>query len=344
LRVSDFDFDLPQERIALRPARPRDSARLLTVKAHGPFVDGTVPDLLHELKSGDAMVLNNTRVLPTQLFGRRGDARIGVTLTKRMEDALWWAFVKNAKRLAPGDRVDFGFGLSARIVEKNLDGQVLLRFSGHESPFESALAKYGKMPLPPYIATRRPADGQDSTDYQTVFAKHDGSVAAPTASLHLTPDLLLKIESIGVEILEVTLHVGAGTFMTVKSGDTDDHVMHPEWGELSRAVADRLNQIRLNGGRIVCSGTTALRLIESAADADGIIHPFMGDTAIFITPGYGFKTVDMLLTNFHLPKSTLFMLVSAFCGLERMQAAYAHAIAREYRFYSYGDASLLVRA
>jgi S-adenosylmethionine:tRNA ribosyltransferase-isomerase len=343
MNVSQFDFELPEACIALRPAVPRDAARLLVVRPTQPFVDAQVTDLLTQLKPGDALVLNNTRVLQTQLFGMRGNARIGVTLIKRVDEAVWWAFVKNAKRLTLGDTVDFGCGLTATVLEKQDDGQILLRFSGFTPPFEDSLVAHGAMPLPPYIAARRPADAQDVQDYQTVFARVEGSVAAPTASLHLTPELLQRLKDSGVETVEVTLHVGAGTFLPVKTQDTRDHVMYPEWGTVSQPAADRLNAIRQNGGRIVCSGTTALRLIETAADDSGHIHAFTGDTAIFITPGYAFKAVDMLITNFHLPKSTLFMLVSAFCGLDRMQRAYAHAINNKYRFYSYGDASLLYR-
>jgi S-adenosylmethionine:tRNA ribosyltransferase-isomerase len=341
--VSQFDFTLPETSIALRPAVPRDAARLLIVSPDQPFVDGHIPDLLSYLKPGDVLVLNNTRVLPTQLFGTRGQASVGVTLIKRVDDGTWWGFAKNAKRLALGDAVIFGNGLTATVLEKNSDGQILFAFAGFAPPFEDALIAHGAMPLPPYIAARRPADAQDMQDYQTVFAQVSGSVAAPTASLHLTPGLLEKIMALGVEIIEVTLHVGAGTFLPVKADDTGAHVMHAEWGTVSPEAAVRLNTIKQNGGRIVCSGTTALRLIETAASADGAIHAFTGDTAIFITPGYAFKAVDMLITNFHLPKSTLFMLVSAFCGLARMQSAYRHAIDTGYRFYSYGDASLLSR-
>ncbi len=343
MHVSLFDFDLPEDRIALRPVEPRDSARLLIVKPGQPFQDAKVPALEHELRAGDVVVLNNTRVIPTQLFGMRGAAQVSATLIKRVSDGLWWGFAKNAKRLSSGDNVDFGHGLMATVREKDPDGQILFSFLGFTPPFEAALEQYGAMPLPPYIASRRPADIRDRADYQTVFAKTDGSVAAPTAGLHLTPPLLARLSSRGVSVVEVTLHVGAGTFLPVKTNDTSDHVMHAEWGHVTAEVAQILNQARHAGGRVICVGTTSLRLVESAADAHGMVHSFSGETAIFITPGYRFKVADMLMTNFHLPKSTLFMLVSAFAGLDRMQAAYAHAIKNQYRFYSYGDASLLYR-
>lgn len=341
MRVELFDFELPPERIALRPARPRDSARMLVVENDRPFADRTVRDLPHLLRPGDVLVFNDTRVIPAQLEGRRGEARIGATLHKRVDLRRWQAFVRNAKRLKDGDRIEFGGGVSA-IAERRLDdGSFVLAFAGDE-PVEILLERAGRMPLPPYIAGKRAADEADLADYQTIFAERDGAVAAPTAALHFTPELLAALDAAGVERETLTLHVGAGTFLPVKAEDTADHKMHSEWGRIDQATADRLNAARGAGGRIIAVGTTSLRLLESAADGYGTIHAFEGDTAIFITPGYRFKAIDGLMTNFHLPKSTLFMLVSALMGIETMQAAYAHAIAAEYRFYSYGDSSLLL--
>lgn len=340
MRVDRFDFELPSERIALRPASPRDSARLLAVRPDG-LEDRLVADLPQLLRAGDVLVFNDTRVIPAQLEGRRGDARIGATLHKRAGPRDWHAFVRNAKRVREGDRIDFGGGVSATARDKAEDGSILLSFDGDE-PVETLLERAGRMPLPPYIAGRREADARDAEDYQTMFARKAGAVAAPTAALHFTPRLIeaLAAAKIGTETL--TLHVGAGTFLPVKADDTADHVMHSEWGRIDAGAAERLNGVRAAGGRIVAIGTTSLRLLESAADEQRRIHPFEGDTAIFITPGYRFRAIDGLLTNFHLPRSTLFMLVSALMGLETMHAAYAHAIASDYRFYSYGDASLLL--
>jgi S-adenosylmethionine:tRNA ribosyltransferase-isomerase len=343
MHISEFDFHLPESHIALRPAEPRDSARLLVVKPEQEFQDAIVTDILQEVRPGDILVVNNTRVIPTQLFGTRGAARTSVTLIKRVDDGLWWGFARNSKRLRLDDVIDFGNGLTAQVREKNLDGRLLLAFAGFASPFELALEQYGAMPLPPYIVSKRPADDQDRADYQTTFAKADGSVAAPTAGLHFTPELIDQFITRGIQIAEVTLHVGAGTFLPMKTEDTNDHIMHAEWGVVTAEACALVNTARASGGRIICVGTTSLRLIESAADDSGAVHPFTGETAIFITPGYRFKTADMMITNFHLPKSTLFMLVSAFAGLARMKSAYAHAIANNYRFYSYGDASLLYR-
>lgn len=342
MRVDLFDFDLPEERIALRPASPRDSARMLVVHPGGNLEDKGVLDLPAFLRPGDVLVSNDTRVLPAQLFGTRGEAKVGVTLHKRVEAKRWHAFVRNAKRLKPGDRVVFSPNLAAVVEDKLADGSIAFLFEC-EGPVEAALMEAGTMPLPPYIASRRPADEQDAEDYQTVFARHQGSVAAPTAGLHFTERLLAALDERGVERATVTLHVGAGTFLPVKAEDTAEHKMHAEWGEVTPEVAEKLNAAKARGGRIVCVGTTSLRLIESAADENGTIHPFKAETDIFITPGYRFRAVDVLMTNFHLPKSTLFMLVSAFSGLAQMKAAYAHAIANGYRFYSYGDASLLFR-
>ena len=341
MRVDLFDFELPPERIALRPARPRDAARLLLVPGEGPFVDLTVRDLPGLLRAGDVLVFNDTRVIPAQLEGRRGEAKIGATLHKRIDLRRWQAFVRNAKRLRIGDAVDFAAGVQALVEARHEDGSVTLAFLGDE-PVEMLLERAGQMPLPPYIAGKRPTDEADRSDYQTMFADKDGAVAAPTAALHFTPELLTALAEAGIGHETLTLHVGAGTFLPVKVEDTVAHKMHAEWGTIDAATAGRLNAARAAGGRVIAVGTTSLRLLESAAREDGVIEPFSGDTAIFITPGYHFKAVDGLMTNFHLPKSTLFMLVSALIGLERMQAAYAHAIGKGYRFYSYGDSSLLL--
>jgi S-adenosylmethionine:tRNA ribosyltransferase-isomerase len=340
MRVDLFDFDLPAENIALRPAVPRDSARMLCV-AGGAFSDHSVADLPMLLCAGDCLVFNDTRVIPAQLSGTRGNASIGATLHKREGLRSWRAFIRNAKRLSDGDMVDFGHHVSATVSDRGSDGSFLLCFAGDE-PVETLLARAGTMPLPPYIASKRPTDAQDASDYQTMFAREAGAVAAPTAALHFTPELMMRIKAAGVGVETLTLHVGAGTFLPVKADDTDDHQMHSEWGRIDGDTAARLNAVRQAGGRIIAVGTTSLRLIESACGDDGIIQPFEGDTAIFITPGYTFRGIDGLMTNFHLPKSTLFMLVSALMGRDVMQAAYAHAITGGYRFYSYGDASLLL--
>jgi S-adenosylmethionine:tRNA ribosyltransferase-isomerase len=338
--VALFDFELPPERIALRPARPRDSARMLLVDCESTL-DREVTDLPTVLRPGDVLVFNDTKVIPAQLEGRRGNARVGVTLHKREDLRRWWAFVRNARRVQVNDIIEFANGVRATAATKGDDGAILLDFHGDE-PVEALLERAGTMPLPPYIASRRGTDELDRTDYQTMFAQAPGAVAAPTASLHFTDNLIAALDARGIKREMLTLHVGAGTFLPVKVSDTEDHKMHSEWGQIDAATAARLNAARDAGGRLIAVGTTSLRLIESAASADGTIHPFAGDTAIFITPGYQFKAIDGLLTNFHLPKSTLFMLVSALMGLEVMKAAYAHAIDREYRFYSYGDASLLL--
>jgi S-adenosylmethionine:tRNA ribosyltransferase-isomerase len=341
MRVDLFDFELPPNRIALRPARPRDAAQMLVVEGNRPFADRTVRDLPHLLREGDVLVFNDTRVIPAQLEGRRGEAKIGATLHKRLDLRRWQAFVRNAKRLKPGDRIDFAQGVTAIAEERHADGSFTLAFAGGEA-VEALLERAGTMPLPPYIAGKRPTDERDREDYQTMFAREDGAVAAPTAALHFTPELLSALDAAGIGRETLTLHVGAGTFLPVKATDTEAHVMHSEWGRIDGATAERLNAARAAGGRLIAVGTTRLRLLESAADEHGTIGRFEGDTAIFITPGYKFRAIDGLMTNFHLPKSTLFMLVSALMGLERMQAAYAHAIAHEYRFYSYGDSSLLI--
>jgi S-adenosylmethionine:tRNA ribosyltransferase-isomerase len=340
MRVDLFDFELPSERIALRPASPRDSARMLVLDGAETH-DAVVRDLPSILRPGDCLVFNDTRVIPAQLEGTRGDARIGATLHKREGPRRWIAFVRNAKRLRDGDRIDFGQGVTAVAAERLPDGSIALEFDGEE-PVELLLERAGRMPLPPYIAGKRPTDARDADDYQTMFAREAGAVAAPTAALHFTPDLIAALGKRGIAHETLTLHVGAGTFLPVKADDTIDHRMHAEWGRIDATTAARLNGVRASGGRIIAVGTTSLRLLESAATATGEIAPIEGDTAIFITPGYRFRGVDGLLTNFHLPRSTLFMLVSALMGLDRMQAAYAYAIEQGYRFYSYGDASLLL--
>jgi len=352
VRVDLFDFALPTDRIALRPAAPRDSARLLKVAGGAP-TDHVVRELPALLRRGDLLVFNDTRVIPARLEGLRGasvdglqsrpGARIGATLHKREGPRAWRAFVRNARRLREGDEVDFGAGVSAAASARGEDGSFLLTFAGDE-PVELLLERAGRMPLPPYIAGRRAADSRDREDYQTMFARADGAVAAPTAALHFTPALMAALAAAGIGHETLTLHVGAGTFLPVKAEDTADHVMHAEWGRIGPEAAARIEAARAAGGRIVAVGTTSLRLLESAADEAGRVQPFEGDTAIFITPGYAFRAVDGLLTNFHLPRSTLFMLVSALMGVEVMRAAYAHAIAEGYRFYSYGDASLLLPA
>lgn len=342
MRVDLFDFDLPPDRIALRPASPRDSARLLAVEGER-LSDHRVTELPDLLRAGDVLVFNDTRVIPAQLEGRRGDARIGATLHKREGPRAWRAFLRNSRRLREGDRIDFGNDVAAIASSKAEDGSMLLAFEGEE-PVEVLLERAGRMPLPPYIAGKRAADEADRRDYQTMFAREGGAVAAPTAALHFTPALMDRLEAAGIAHETLTLHVGAGTFLPVKAEDIDAHVMHSEWGRITGDVADRLNRARAQGGRIVAVGTTSLRLLESAADESGAVGPFEGDTAIFITPGYRFRAIDGLITNFHLPRSTLFMLVSALMGQGTMQGAYAHAIASGYRFYSYGDASLLLPA
>jgi S-adenosylmethionine:tRNA ribosyltransferase-isomerase len=348
MRLSDFDFDLPEDRIALRPAQPRDSARLLLVQPEQGMSDLIVRDLPGLLQPGDALVFNDTKVIPARLSGtRERDGNVTVveaTLHKRAAADRWTAFMRPGKRLKAGDRVNFGEGLDATVVEKHDGGEVLLAFDLSGPDLDQAINTRGDMPLPPYIAAKRGEDAQDRSDYQTVYAREDGSVAAPTAGLHFTPELLAAIRERGVSTHFVTLHVGAGTFLPVKTDDVSEHKMHAEFGVVPRETADALNAVHAAGGRIICVGTTSLRLLESATGEDEVIRPFAGDTAIFITPGYRFRAADGLMTNFHLPKSTLFMLVSAFAGQATMRAAYEHAIADGYRFYSYGDGSLLWRA
>lgn len=341
MRVDLFDFELPADRIALRPARPRDSARMLVVDGAGAIADNLVSDLPALLRTGDVLVFNDTRVIPAQLEGRRGEARIGATLHKRVDLRRWQAFIRNSRRIKPGDVIEFPAEVRALAELRYDDGSWLLCFDGNE-PVEVLLERAGRMPLPPYIASKRETDEADQRDYQTMFAERDGAVAAPTAALHFTPELMEALGKAGIGHETLTLHVGAGTFLPVKVDDTEVHDMHAEWGRIDSATADRLNSVRAGGGRLISVGTTSLRLLESAANENGVIQPFEGDTSIFITPGYRFRAIDGLMTNFHLPRSTLFMLVSALMGLDCMQKAYAHAIESEYRFYSYGDASLLI--
>ena len=341
MRVDLFDFDLPPESIALRPASPRDSARLLLVSGDASFQDHSVRDLPSLLRAGDVLIFNDTKVIPAQLEGRRGEAKVGATLHKRLGLRQWQAFLRNAKRVRDGDRIDFGEGVTAFAGPRDDDGGVTLTFEGDE-PVELLLERAGRMPLPPYIASKRPTDARDRSDYQTMFAREDGAVAAPTAALHFTPELMEALKEAGIASETLTLHVGAGTFLPVKAEDTDDHRMHAEWGRIDQATADRLNAARRRGGRLIAVGTTSLRLLESACGEDGVIRPFADETRIFITPGYRFRAIDGLMTNFHLPRSTLFMLVSALMGTEKMQSAYRHAIQEGYRFYSYGDSSLLL--
>jgi S-adenosylmethionine:tRNA ribosyltransferase-isomerase len=357
MRTDLFDFELPPERIALRPIAPRDAARMLVVRPQGSpeFDDRGVRDLPGLLRPGGALVVNDTKVIPARLTGRRlgrgVEPSIQATLHQRLDGSRWRAFVKPARKLAPGDVVRFGdegkvcfLGqLDARVEAKGEAGEVTLAFAFHGPVLDQAVAERGEMPLPPYIASRRTPDERDRSDYQTVFAREDGSVAAPTAGLHFTDDLLARLRERDIALHRVTLHVGAGTFLPVKVDDTDKHRMFAETGIVSAATANALNEVRARGGRIVAVGSTSLRLLESAATDDGTLRAFAGDTALFITPGYRFRAADALMTNFHLPRSTLFMLVAAFCGLDVMKRAYAHAIAAGYRFYSYGDACLLFR-
>lgn len=355
MRVDLFDFDLPEERIALRPAEPRDAARLMVVRPGQAPEDRSVRDLPTLLRAGDALVFNDTKVIPAQLQGlrRRGEAvaQVDATLHMRVGPERWKAFLRPAKRVAAGDRIRFGHtqnlcllgALDATVEEKGEGGEALLAFDLSGPALDEALHAVGHIPLPPYIASKRPDDARDRADYQTIYAREEGAVAAPTAGLHFTPQLFDALDAAGIERHFVTLHVGAGTFLPVKADDTDDHRMHAETGYVSAGTAEALNAVKARGGRVVCVGTTSLRLLESAAGEDGRLGAWSGATSIFITPGYRFRVADVLMTNFHLPRSTLFMLVSAFSGLETMRAAYGHAIGSGYRFYSYGDAGLLFR-
>ena len=356
MRTDLFDFELPATSIALRPVSPRDAARMLVVLPDGVLRDRTILDLPAWLEAGDQLVVNDTKVIAAQLTGRRigreTESKIEATLIKRLDGSRWQALVKPARKLRDGDTIRFGnegkvclLGhLDARVEGRGEEGEVTLSFSFHGPVLDQAIADVGSPPLPPYIASKRAVDELDVTDYQTMYATSEGAVAAPTAGLHFTPALEAALRERGVGIQRITLHVGAGTFLPVKSDHTEGHKMHAEWGSIPPATAHALNEARANGGRIVAVGTTSLRLLESAATEDGTIEPFEGETAIFITPGYRFRAVDILLTNFHLPRSTLFMLVSAFSGLDTMKRAYTHAVATGYRFYSYGDACLLFRS
>ncbi len=344
MRLSDFDFDLPPEAIAQHPVKPRDAARLLHVRGDG-LDDLIVRDLPRLLQPGDILVANNTRVIPAQLSARRGEARIGITLDRPLADGTWQALARNAKRLHVDDRLDFeGTELTAKVAERRADGSVALRFDREGEAFSMALEQAGALALPPYIERPSGPTAEDAADYQTVFAEPRGAVAAPTAGLHFTPDLLAALDARGVTRVTVTLHVGVGTFLPVRVDDVTQHKMHAERGIVTAEVAEAINRTRAEGGRVLSVGTTSLRLLESAAAEDGTLRPFAGDTDIFIIPGYRFRIVDRLMTNFHLPRSTLFMLVSAFAGSARMRSAYEHAIRHGYRFFSYGDASLLERA
>ncbi len=343
LKTSDFDFELPADRIAQTACEPRDHARLLRVTPKG-LSDCHVYDLPALLKAGDLLVLNDTRVIPARLYGKRGDVKIEVLLHKKQGPSCWLAFARPGKRLRLRDMIAFGPGFSAEVLEKHDGGEVLLRFNAPDSDLLAMLNRYGEPPLPPYIKRASGSAKADRDRYQTVYAIREGAIAAPTAGMHFTPELLAQLSAKGIEQVKVTLHVGAGTFLPVKAERVKNHVMHAEWGEISPEAAAKINAAKKAGGRIVCVGTTSVRLLESAADESGVMHPFAGETSIFIVPGYRFRACDVLMTNFHLPESTLFMLVSAFMGLQTMKEAYAHAIKHNYRFYSYGDACLLERA
>ena len=341
MRLDDFDFDLPRERIADRPAEPRDAARLLVVPADGQLADRRIADLPELLLPGDIIVCNDTKIIPARLVGRRGGATIEVTLAHDLGGGNWQTYARGARRLHPGDRIAFAADFAAEVVAKQPDGPVVLRFPAEGEAFAGLLARHGAMPLPPYIKRPKGGDPADHAHYQTVFAREPGAVAAPTAGLHFTPSLIdgLAAREIGLETL--TLHVGPGTFLPVKTDDPRAHHMHSEWGLITDGTAARIHAAKARGGRVVAIGTTSLRLLESATAETGEVMPFAGETRLFILPGYRFKAIDLLLTNFHLPRSTLFMLVAALAGLDRMKAAYAHAIAERYRFFSYGDACLI---
>lgn len=341
MHLADFAYDLPRGLIADRPAEPRDAARLLVLPAAGGLGDNHIVELPLLLRPGDLLVFNDTKVIPARLLGRRGLATVEVTLAHDRGGGVWQSYVRGARRLKPGDRIEFAADLAADVVGKSDSGEVTLRFGCEGEAFWSALARHGTMPLPPYIKRERSGDARDRQDYQTIFARHPGAVAAPTAGLHFTPALLEALAVRGIDWLTVTLHVGPGTFLPVKAADPRQHPMHAEWGQVTPVAAARLNAVRRRGGRIVAVGTTSLRLLESAAGEDGAFGEFAGETRLFILPGYRFRAIDLLLTNFHLPGSTLLMLVAALAGLDRIKAAYAHAIAKHYRFFSYGDACLI---
>jgi len=354
MKVDIFDFDLDKDLIAKKPANPRDSSRLLDLSDGVRIVDRHFYDLPNILNKGDVLVFNDTKVIPARLYGAKGEALIEVTLYHPVNGLSWWSFIKNAKRLKPGDLITFYSSeislqeskFQARVLKKDLEDGVLIEFTCNVDSLSQMLQTYGAMPLPPYIKRDKPVKGlwspyNDKEDYQTVYAKNDGAVAAPTAGLHFTQDVLNRLDEKGVEKVFLTLHVGAGTFLPVKTEDTKDHKMHAEFGIISRESSDRINQAKQEGRRIVAVGTTSVRLLESAAGENGILHPFCGETNIFITPGYKFKIIDYIITNFHLPKSTLFMLICAIAGTDLMKNAYTHAIKEKYRFYSYGDSSIL---
>ncbi len=354
MKVDLFDFELDKDLIAKQPVFPRDTSRLLDLSNEGEIVDRHFYDLPKLLNPGDVLVFNDTKVIPARLYGRRGEALVEVTLYHPLDGISWWAFIKNAKRLKPGDEIRFYTAeisaeesdFSAAVARKDAADGVLLTFNCSPDKLGAFLEKYGSMPLPPYIKREKPGQGlwnryNDKENYQTVYACHEGAVAAPTAGLHFTPEVLSALDKKGVERVFLTLHVGAGTFLPVKTNDTDNHKMHSEYGVISRETADLINRAKKEGRRIIAVGTTSVRLLESAADESGIVHPFTGETDIFITPGYKFRVIDMIITNFHLPKSTLFMLICAIAGTERMKAAYQYAMAHRYRFYSYGDSSIL---
>ncbi|HEV2099886.1 MAG TPA: tRNA preQ1(34) S-adenosylmethionine ribosyltransferase-isomerase QueA [Stellaceae bacterium] len=348
MHLDDFDFPLPRELIAAHPCEPREAARLLHIPASGDFADRHIFDLPDLLRPGDLLVCNDTKVIPVRLLGKRGAATVEVTLHHDEGGGVWRAFAKGARRLRPGDRLDFApdcaGDFAATVGAKHPEGDVTLRFDVEGAVFRAALARHGAMPLPPYIKRARGGDPRDRADYQTMFAHAEGAVAAPTAGLHFTPDLVEALSRRGIGLARLTLHVGPGTFLPVKADDPREHHMHGEWGVLSSETAERIHAVRHAGGRIVAIGTTSLRLLETAAAETGEVRPFSGETRLFILPGYKFRAIDLLLTNFHLPRSTLFMLVSALAGLDRVKAAYTHAVARQYRFFSYGDACLIERA
>src|SRR6266478_79445 len=341
MHLADFDFDLPRELIADRPAEPREAARLLVLPAAGGLSDRHIADLPELVRPGDLLVFNDTKVIPARLVGRRGLATIEITLAHDLGGGAWSVYAKGARRLRPGDQIEFAADLSAAVVDKTPEGAVTLRFDREGEAFRAALLRYGAMPLPPYIRRPRGGDPRDRRDYQTIFARAEGAVAAPTAGLHFTPALLEALAECRVGWTTLTLHVGPGTFLPVKTADPRDHPMHAEWGVLSAEAAARIAATRRAGGRIVAVGTTSLRLLETAAAETGQVQPFAGETRLFVMPGYRFRAIDLLLTNFHLPRSTLFMLVAALAGLERIKAAYAYAIVQKYRFFSYGDACLI---
>ncbi len=343
MHLDDFDFDLPRELIADRPCEPREAARLLVIPASAGFDDRRIADLPELLRPGDLLVFNDTRVIPARLEGRRGGATIEITLHRDLGDGAWRAFAKGARRLSIGDNIVFAKNFAGLVAEKHPEGDVTLRFDLEAAAFREALARHGSMPLPPYIKRPRGGDARDRIDYQTMFARAEGAVAAPTAGLHFTPGLLHVLTKRGIGWTMLTLHVGPGTFLPVKTADPRDHKMHAEWGVLSAETAKRIAATQRAGGRIVAVGTTSLRLVESAAAENGEVRPFAGETRLFILPGYRFRAIDLLLTNFHLPRSTLLMLVAAFAGLDRIKSAYAHAVASGYRFFSYGDACLIER-